>query len=257
MKIVLPSMGILGCKSVDIRQPKFDDLRNVNSLNQEEPLLKLQFTKRLLDYKADLNKITKMDMDYLFVVASFAIQFNTVKYTYTCSCGNDIQSKFNLAEQDIVDLPKFKYPYKRKVNGVEYQFHLLSAQQALDACEYALNQEEFDSAYEDACIAFILGKTTNDIEWVKNLDASVALAALLFQKANFHGVRLSERLVCPKCNKTTKVNINASSAMIKLELNQLMDQYTQVSDMVSFEGFLDFTVPEFKAYIEALNSKLK
>jgi len=257
MKIALPSMGILGCKNVDIRQPKFDDLRNVQSLNQEEPLLKLQFTKRLLDSKVDLNKITQMDMEYLFVVASFAIQFNTVKYTYTCSCEEKIDRKFNLVEQDIVDLPKFKHPYKKKINGVDYEFHLISAQQAIDACEYALNQEDFDIAYEDACIAFALGKTVADIEWIKTLDASVALAALLFQKANFHGVRLSEKVTCPKCGKTTKVNINASSAMVKLELNQLMDRYTQISDMVSFEGFLDFTVPEFKAYIEALNAKLK
>lgn len=257
MKIALPSLGILGCKSVDIRQPKFEDLRSVQSLNQEEPLLKLQFTQRLLDSKVDLNKITKMDMDYLFVVAAFVIQFNTVKYKFTCSCGEVVEKKFNLAEQDIIDLPKFKHPYKRLINGTEYQFHLLSAQQAIDACEYALNQEDFDSAYEDACAAFILGKTLGDIEWVKSLDASVFLAAFLFQKANFHGVRLSSLNTCPKCHKTTKVNINASSKMVRMELNEFMDQYTQISDMVSFEGFLDFTVPEFKAYVEALNAKVK
>ena len=45
--------------------------------------------------------------------------------------------------------------------------------------------------------------------------------------------------------------------MVKLDVAKLMDQYSQVSDMVSFEGFLKFTVPEYKAYIEALNAKVR
>ena len=41
--------------------------------------------------------------------------------------------------------------------------------------------------------------------------------------------------------------------MIKIDINLLMDKYAQIADMVSFESFLDFNLPEYKSYIEALN----
>ena len=75
MKVVLPSQGVLGTKTVEMRAPTFGDLREMNNSNQTEGLLKVDFVKKLIDPHVDLSKITKMDLDYLFLIAAF---FNTI-----------------------------------------------------------------------------------------------------------------------------------------------------------------------------------
>ena len=129
--------------------------------------MRAQFVKLLLTDKVDFNKITKYDLDYLFSVAAFSLKFNSVIYDVTCDCGKKLSNKFDVAEKAVRTLDKVKLPYLKKIGDTEYNFHILSAQQHIDACEYGLQCEEFNQGYEDACCCFILGWSIDKIEQVR------------------------------------------------------------------------------------------
>lgn len=258
MKVILPSNGILGLKHVDLRQPKYSDFRKVQSLNQEELLLKAEFVKLLIPESTDLSKMTYYDLDYLYTIAVFSSQFNSITYRhkFACECNEVPTFEFKLDAQEVVDLPKMKLPHVKNISGTDYNFNILSAQQHIDACTYALQQEDFNNAYQDACAAFILGKTLDDIEYIHNLDTVIYLACFLFQRVCFHGLFLEQTVKCPKCGKEETVAIQLDTSFIKFDLNVYMAQYANVSSVVDFDTFLDFTIPEFKAFIESLNNKV-
>ena len=253
MKVKLPSNGLFGSKTIDLREPTFEDIRKSWSLNQEEPLFKIQFVQQLANI--DLSKVTKQDIEYLFTIAAFSIQFNTVLFSTKCTCGNVINNTFSLPECDVVDIKPYKLPYKTKVDGVDCSFTVLSAQQDLDACEYALSEEDFNSSYEDALATLGLCKSLSDVELVRNLPSSVYLASFLFQQANFHGVDLVKEVVCPHCGATLRCKVSVDSSYVKMKIETLMDIYASLSKIISFETFAKFTVPEYTAYIKALNKK--
>ena len=251
MKIILPSKGALGDRVVDMRPATFADLRNVQSLNQEEELLKIEFVQSLVK-DLHLDRITKMDMDYLFIIAAMQVQLNSVGFTVTCKCGSQIKDLVKFGDQDLIELPKTKLPYHTTVGKSKASFTLLSAQNHLDACIYALQQEDFKSAYEDACAAFIFCKDLSCIEWVKQLDIATYLSAFLFQKSLFHGVVLKKKILCPDCGKVTEVQIKPTTDLIKIDTNVLMDQFVNVTTVLDFDNFLKMTIPEFNTFKETV-----
>ena len=255
MKVLLPSKGVLGTKFVNLKPVTFADIRNVQFLNQEEELLKAQFTTSLIN-DVDLNKITKMDLDYLFTILAMQTQLNSVGFNYTCSCGESHNSTIIFGGQDLIEIPsKTKFPHVVNVRGTKMSYNILSAQQHIEACEYALQQDDFKSAYEDACVTFIFGKTINEIEWTKQLDISTFMSALLFQNVMFHGVKLTKTERCPKCGKLNEVTINPTTEMIKIDTNVLIGQYINVSSLLDFDNFLKITIPEFTTFREAIDAQ--
>ena len=256
MKVTLPSQGILGTKTVEMRAPTFGDLREMNNTNQIDGIVKLQFVKRLVDPHVDWSKVTKMDLDYLFLIAAFSLQFNRVTYKVRCpKCGNIYSKEFRLDDKEITTVSKKGYPYKTKINGMDLEYSVLSVAQEEQALEYALQSEDFESAYEDACAAFILGKSIEQIDEVRKIDASIYFSTFLYQQCMFHGVILEESLNC-SCSHKSKVRLNADASLVQVSIQDLMRQFAEVSDHMSFEGFLSFTIPEFSAYIESLNTKV-
>lgn len=257
MKIILPSAGILGTKTVNMRAPKFGDLREMHNTNQIDELVKIEFVKRLIDEHTDLSKITKDDVEYLFTIAAFALEFNVMSYDVVCpKDGTTISSDFTFSDKEIVMLDKKGYPFSKVIGETKYTWHLLSAQNYIDAIEYALTQDDFDPALEDAQVAFILGYSLDEIDKVKQLPPSIYLSAFLFQRTLFHGVPLEQIVTCPSCGAKIKVNLKASADMVKVDIPSLMRYYKHISDRTSFEAFLDLTFPEYKSFIDELNSKL-
>lgn len=259
MKVVLPSSGVLGTKNVELRQPKYSDFRKVNSLNQEENFLKTEFVKLLLPEDTDYSKITYQDMLYLYTIAVFSCNYNKITYQhkFSCECGLTPQFECLLSDKEVEDLGKIKLPHTKEVAGVEYSFSILSAEQHTLACEYALQQDNFEDAYNDACVAFILGKSIKDVPEIQQLDAMIYLAAFLFQRVCFHGIKLKEKIKCPKCGKEEHVNLVLDSSFVKFDLNVFMALYSNVSSLVNFDTFLDFTIPEFKAFVDSFNGKIE
>lgn len=258
MKVILPSLGILGTRVVDLRPVRFDDLRAVNDMNQDPEMLKTLFTKRLID-SVDLNKITKYDLEYLYLVSAFSVAFNTVGFKTTCpKCGKEIKSDYDFAEAELQTLQKVKLPIKRKIDGVEYSYHLLSAQQHCDALDYAMAFDNPQNAYADACAAFTLGRKIDEVEdFVKDLSASVYFTTFLFQQCCFHGVKPTAKVTCSDCGSEFETSLKVPVSMITVNITELMNMYASVSDKLSFDNFLSFTVPEFKLFVDSLNSRMK
>lgn len=257
MKVYLPSSGILGTKSVELRQPTFGDIRNSSSFNSEEAIFKYEFIKQLLSDKFDFSKITKYDLEYLFTIVAFSVQFNSIGWSVKCDCGKTIKGSYTLEGKDIVVLEKYQLPHVLDVNGITLEYNILSASQSIQAAEYALSKEDFNSAYEDACAAFIFGKSLSDIDWVKSLDLSVYLSAFLFQQANFHGLKLEDNCVCPFCGASFPVSINVTSAFVKIDIPTMMKMFASVSSVLSFDAFINFTVSEYRSFIDAVNTSRK
>lgn len=257
MKVILPSSGVLGTRTVELRQPKYSDFRKASSLNQEELLLKTDFVKLLLPEDTDYKKITYQDMLYLYTIAIFSCNYQKITYqhTFSCKCGKTLRYECLFSDKEVIDLGKIKLPHHKSILGVDYEFNILSAEQHTLACEYALQEENFQNAYNDACAAFILGKTIKDIPEILDLDAMVYLAAHLFQRVMFHGVKLEEIVKCPTCGKEEIVVLDLDTSFINYDLNVFMSLYSNVSSLVDFDAFLDFTIPEYKAFIETFNAK--
>jgi len=256
MKVILPSLGIYGCRSVDMRPATFDDLRAANYMNSEcEGLIKLQFIKRLSD--VDFTKITKCDADYLFAVAALSISFNTVNYSVSCShCNHTISREFIFQEKEIDTLDKIELPVVRKINGVEYSYRIPSAQDELNAIEYALSQDDFETAYQNAMACFIFNKGLESIDEVRGYDAAVYLSAFVFNQCCFHGFNNLEKLTCPHCGAEVVTRVRIPASLISIDLSSIMESYSRVSDQLSFDSFLKFTIPEFSTLIESLNAQV-
>lgn len=258
MKIILPSLGLYGARSVDMSLPTFKDLRAVHSMNIDcEPLVKVQFVKQLCP-DIDLSKITKCDLDYLFAVAALSISYNQITLRIDCpECGESFSHDFKFYEKEIATIDKkIKGPVVRTINDVDYSFHVLTGQNELDAIEYAMAEDNFDEAYQDAIACFTFGKSLADIDEVTALPGSIFLTAFIFQQCCFHGFENTEYLKCPHCGKEIYTRAELPSSLIRISLDELTSQYTRVSDQVTFDSFLNFTIPEFKSLVEALNNQI-
>lgn len=259
MQIILPSLGVFGKRSVNMRPATFDDLRAVHTMNEDcEPLVKIQFVQRLCS-DLDLSKISKYDLDYLYAVAALSISFNAVSYTVTCpDCGELLSKEFLFSEKEIKTLPKkVKFPQVRKIGGVDYAFHLLSGQNEMDAIEYAMSEDDFDVAYQDAIACFTFGKGLESVDEVRGYPASIFLAAFIFQQCCFHGLDNAEEVECNNCHKSILTRVALPSSLIQVDLSTITAQYTKVSDQMSFDSFLSFTIPEFETLLGTLNAQVE
>lgn len=257
MKIYLPSSGILGLKVVEMRQPTFADLRSANSFNMQDTLFKYSFVKNLLPDGVDFSKMTYYDLEYLYTISAFSVQFNEVGFSMKCDCGKVVTGRYSLEGQELVDIKKYTLPHKVTISDVEYSYTILSAAQAVSAAEHALQEEDYGTAYEDACACFIFGKDLSALPWVKALPLSVYITAFLFQQANFHGISLTVDLKCPFCGREQTARLKVSPEYVLIDVQKFMNMYASVSDVLSFDAFTKFTIPEYKSYIDALNQKLR
>lgn len=251
MKVYLPSRGILGKSIVELRQPTIGDIRNISNFNSEDKLLQIQFTQQLIE-NVDLSKITRWDLYYLFCISAFTTQQNALTYTLKCSCGKTIKSTFSLAGKDITDLTLNKPFISKEINGKKYNFRLLSALDELKACEYAIGQEKFDEAYNDAHVALILGMS--DFDKAKELDLHLYMSALAFDKICYHGINLKEKFKC-SCGKTLVTNIEPNSSCILIDTNVLLNRFISISEHMSLDNFLSLTLSEYKQFVDILNAR--
>lgn len=256
MKVLLPSHGILGQQSVNMKIPTFGILHELQSYNQDELLKKFKFVELLTD--ADFNKITEMDCEYLFLVAAFSLVFNTASYDLQCeSCGEKFKKNLVLTEQDIKELhiKKKDLPFHKRVKGIKYTYNLLSAAQVIQAYDWATYEDNTEQAFQDAKVAFIMGKSLNDIQWVRNLPVSVYLAAHLFQKMNYHGLDDVASAKCPKCGKEFKFRFTLTTSVLEFDIDKMMSKFASVSDQLTLSDFMMMSIVDFNAFVNVLNHK--
>lgn len=260
MKVILPSNGLLGTKWVDLREPKFADLRKTITATGEEYLFKYEFVSGLCEF--DPKTVTMDDVQYLYEIAASAISFNTLKFKIGCSkCNEEISAEFSFAEDDVPVkmLHKDSRKCKKVVDGTEYVFHILSAQDGVDIHTYGLDDDEQERMVEEATVCKVLGYdiTEENLEKVRELPIAIYVACFLYIKANRHGMVIIKTVKCPKCKTETNVRLELDSTWVRIDLPSFIAQYAQIRDCLDFKSFLDFTVPEFKNFVEYLNAEAK
>lgn len=272
MKIILPSRGVLGAKSVDMRQPTYNDIRRLNSLAIEGERAKVAFTEWLLAEGTDLNAITRWDLDYLFTVAAMAVQLQAPTYECHCpQCNKKHKGSYSHAGQELIE---YKGQDPLRVKGLPDAFHLLSAQNHKDALEYAaahhqddmytVEQREGESveqvlerqlwmAYEDAATALTYGRKPDSegIAYARQLDVVAYLRAAVFQRCFYHGLESSVKRKC-ECGHEFSVNLSPTIDLVAIDTERFMKQFATVRDVVSFQEFAALSVPEFKALVNSL-----
>ena len=260
MKVTLPSNGLLGTRWVDMREPTYADLRKTVSATTDEYLFKYEFVKGLAEF--DDTKITMDDVQYLYDVAASAISFNTLNFKVECSeCGEKIEGEFSFMEDEVPvhTLHKNSRKCSKKIDEVEYDFHILSAADGVDIHTYALDDSESDKMIEEATVCKVLGYkiTEENIEKIRNLPVSIYVACFLFIKANRHGMIIAKQITCPKCGAVTNMRIEMDSSWVKMDLPMFIAQYAEVRDCLDFQSFLKFTIPELKNFVGYLNAEAK
>mgnify|MGYP007133718879 CR=1 FL=1 len=234
MKVILPSNSLLGTKWVDIREPKFADLRKAMNATSDEYLFKYEFVSGLCEF--DPNKITMDDIQYLYEIAASAVSFNTLKFKVKCSERDKVISEeFSFAEDDVPvkTLKKESRKCKKTVDGTEYEFHILSAQDGVDIHTYGLDNDEQDRMIEEATVCKVLGREINEynIEKVRELPIAIYVACFLYIKANRHGMIISKVVKCPKCKTESRIRLELDSSWVRIDLPTFIAQYAQIRDL--------------------------
>lgn len=261
MKVLLPSHGILGQKSVNMRIPTFRDIHEIQSYNTDPLLRRYHFVELITD--ADFKRVTTMDVEYLFSAAAFSLMYNMVEYKPECpKCKSKVSSYVRLSDLDIKELRLHPsdLPYHKRIKGVKYSYTLLSAQQMLDAYDYGqfAQSGEESSAFEDAQVALIMGKQFSDIDtYVKKLPVSVYLAAFLFQKLNYHGLEYVATARCRECGEQFKFRFKLTEEVLKFDIENMMSKFASVSSYINFNDFMSMSIIDFNAFVKDLNNRLK
>lgn len=260
MKVILPSNGLLGTKWVDIREPKYADLRKTMNATNDEYLFKYEFVSGLCEF--DPKTVSMGDVQYLYEIAASAVSFNTLKFKVKCDkCDTEVSGEFSFIEDDVPvkTLQKDSRKCKKTVDGTEYVFHMLSAQDGVDIHTYGLDNDEQDKMIEEATVCKVLGYEINEynIERVRALPIAIYVACFLYIKANRHGMIITKTIKCPKCKTESKIRLELDSSWVKIDVPTFIAQYAQIRDCLDFKSFLDFTIPEFKNFVDYLNAEAK
>lgn len=261
MKIILPSEGLLGTRYVDLREPNYGDLRATSNMtSSDEYLFKYEFVQRLCNF--DPKTISMDDVLFLYTIAASAVTFSVLSIKVKCpECGETIYDRFVIGEDDI-PIKVLKNTFKKckkTLDGVEYSFNILSAQDGVDIHTYALDYDDYEQRIEDATVCRVLGYdiTEENIDKVtKEIPISVYTGCFLFISANKHGMNLVKNMKC-KCGKSTLTEFELDSTWVKCKTEDIIEAYAMIRDCLDFKSFLDFNVTEFKYFIDYINKEVK
>lgn len=253
MKVVLPSLGVLGLRSVDLNPIRFSDIREIQNFSPDENLARLELMHILLP-NVDFSKITRWDVEYLYTISIFSTLYGNISFDVTCpDCKESIPSNIMIDGMDVKQLDVTK-KISKKINGVKYTYNHLSAKQFEDALIYSQTAEDEQQAYEDFIVSCILGIPVNKVH---DLSALVYMSAFLFFEMSFHGVHLAKEIECPKCKRKFKSIVNIPLDTIKLDISKIMSHFASISDVITFDDFNNMTIPEYDHFIKSLNDRIE
>lgn len=261
MKIVLPSNGLLGTKWVDMREPNYGDLRSTITATEDEYLFKYEFVKRLCEF--DPKTISMNDVEYLYDIAASTTTFNIISFKVECpGCKKILRDKFIIGEDDlpIVTLNKNYKKCRKKIDDKEYVFHILSAQDGVDIHTYSFSETDEEKRIEEATVCKVLGYdiTDENIEMVRTqIPIAIYVSCFIFLNVNKHGLMLVKDVVCTDCGEKFQTTFSIDSYWVRQDLPTIIEQYAMISNNIDFKTYLDFSIPEFKHFVEFLNAQAK
>lgn len=262
MLIFIPSNGRTGKAAVEVNPVKINSLRKAVNYSEQTILRKSQFVKDHLQDVKDFEYLTPRDRDYIFLLLVGSMSMNKLTFSLRCSnesCKTKLRYEIDIEEMNPVFL-QGEISCKKNLFGTDYNFRLVSAVEEEQAVLYAIqNEDEFDSRFEDALVCYALDKEVNEesIEWVRSLDLSIYYMAQFFQMCCVHGADISKDIVCSTCNHTTKVVIPIEGDLLDFDMGVFMDRFASISGKVDYKSFVDMTLPEYGALVDALNKKAK
>lgn len=253
MKVLLPSNGLFGQKSVKVRIPTFADIRAAQDQTDEFDA-KYSFVQSVSNI--DPNKITVEDADYLFTILVFSVLLNSVSYDIECSCGNKYKHFINLTDCDVIDLKERKFPFKKRILFSKYKYNLLTLQQLIDAHDYAQYKDDVELAFSDAQVAFSMGIPLKDTKKVSKIPTGAYISSFVFRKHYYHGIDPIVTAICPHCKKETKFKFTVSMENLKFSVDDLMSKFVPLSSRISFADFLSMSILDFNAFVSQLNKQV-
>lgn len=257
MKLLLPSEGLYGQKSVKLKQPTFGILHNIQNFNEDSFYRKVEYVKEVSN--ADLSKITANDLDYIFDVATFASLFNSAKFDVECpKCHKTYSVIVQLGDCDIKQLHLIRLDNPRfvRIKLQKYSYRILSAKDIVDAYDYAQYRTNEDQAFHLAKVNLAMCQPL-DSPYSKELPLSLAASATAFQDINYHGLIKSTETQCPYCEAQQTISWNLSPKSLEFKDEEIMSRFISVSDMVSFRDFMNMSLGEFSNIVAILNKNLR
>lgn len=258
MKVRLPSDG-WGLRVVDLRLPIIRDLREI-TLSSMHPKDKVaEFVKMLIPSSTNYSKVSYWDMQYLYNIAAYSLHFNSVEVKAQCpKCKASVKHLITLADQHLHLLTQ-PGKYTAKVCGKSLHMRLLSMQDVLYACEFAVSSDDYDTAYWDALVTLSLFFEHPTKEFYVLMDKTHELlqpqymAPILYLQACYHGMETSAKVKCSHCSNEFNLFVMADASFIDFDVNDLMDTYSKLSSMISFSDLLNLSFAELKAFIKGVN----
>ena len=127
----------------------------------------------------------------------------------------------------------------------------------MQAYEWAQYEDNVDKAFEDAQVAFIMGKNEQSISWVRQLPVSIYLGAFVFQRIHYHGLNQVATVKCPDCGKETKFRFEIDSKILDYDINKMMKSFASVSDSITLHDFMSMSIIDFNSFVNALNDSIR
>lgn len=264
MKVYLPSNGLCGLDILDLPQVKIDMLRDVPNLPEDDVNRKNSFLALVVGGGDFLSKITPEDRDYLFAISAASISANALPFTVSCKCGTVSHDTMDLGDSEFVRLKKNqKRSVSKVIFGKEYTFRYLSAKDEADIEDFAMDapDEEFLDKKHDGVVAMTLFGELSDESVLKaqQVDLTIYFQALLFQRCFPHGISLRKTVLCqnPECGRSLSTFLPVTGNILDIDVQSLLANYVYLTNELSIEGFFSLSMPEYNAFVQALNKKLE
>lgn len=250
MRVILPSKGFFGTKSLRLRNLTIDDLRKIDEFNNDDFIKKFSLVKLLTD--VDFNKISYNDLEYLYQLALYGCTHHTAIFRLKCpECGKEFNSDFYLSSAEVKTLDKKNAQFNKYVNGVKFNFRILSAQDVLDCYDYSLFSEHHLTF--EQCLTLQTACGSLEGPYPPYFYESLVNT---FNRLNFHGLDLRTPSVCTHCKHKFHYDASLSMDIFKGALEKIMGSFANVCDFISFEDLLKFTVYDYSTFITNLNKRL-
>lgn len=272
MQIVLPSAGIIGFKSLNLKQPTYKLVKSLADVEDVDIHLKNRFLKPLVD--VDLSELTSWDRDYIYIIVFSSMCMNTLTFNklFCPSCKKVHKYDYKIEEVDVYDLPEGSELITQKVHDEStWKFkvpQVKDEEMAFELC-YKMIGEFDQKLYDNLLVSRFISKANlpspspplfdyknkeTFSESIKKLPTQIYLAGHAFIHLSFHGISNSVSIVCPHCSKKRIVKLNIPATGVKLSSATLMALFVDVCDYLSYSEFLDMTFSDYNALVKTLNN---
>jgi len=257
MIIYLPSNGMMGPFSVDMREPTIAILKKSRNYSQYNLIRKYEFVRDLTSPK-EAGSMTVFDLDYVFIIGVAALTMNMIAYSIKCACGRRLKEELNVGERLPLRLPRgIPKTVTKVVSDKELTFTKLSVDDFIKVEEYALDlpDEDYIDNRDDAVVAMTLFNSLDKavMDNINNLTLAQYYQAIAYQGYHIHGIDLTSEVVCPECGHKSLVSFPINGDLLEFDVTEMLASHVRMANFVTYQDFMDFTLVDYNQYVQSLN----